>query len=122
MYAAALGKLDSVKLAVRPECACCVVIAARGYPGDYAKGETVALPAAKDLRDGEFLFHAGTKRDAAGRILTAGGRVFGATALGATLAEATRRAYGLCERVNFSSKYLRRDIGAKQLRRDEVRT
>jgi phosphoribosylamine--glycine ligase len=120
MVAAAHGKLRDVPLEVRPEFACCVVIAAKGYPDSYPKGDVVELPATGAAGTGEFLFHAGTKRDEAGRVLTNGGRVFGATALGPTLAEATRRAYALSDRVKFASKYLRRDIGAKQLRRDGV--
>jgi phosphoribosylamine---glycine ligase len=116
MLAAVDDRLDSVPLRVKPEFACCVVIASAGYPGSYPKGEPVELPAS--LTGDEFLFHAGTKRDAAGRVVTSGGRVFGATALGGTLVEAARRAYGVCDRVRFTSKYLRRDIGAKQLRRD----
>jgi phosphoribosylamine--glycine ligase len=121
MLAAAEGRPGDpafAALSVRPGYACCVVLAAAGYPGACAKGEPVELPAS--LEAGEFLFHAGTKRDSSGRVVTAGGRVFGATALGATLAEAARRAYGVCERVSFPSKYLRRDIGAKQLRRDQA--
>ena len=117
MHAAATGRLSGVELKVKPGYATCVVIAANGYPGNYPKGEIVTLPAS--LGSGEFLFHAGTKRDAAGRIVTNGGRVFGATAMGATLAEATRAAYGLCDRVQFAAKYLRPDIGGKQLRRDQ---
>jgi phosphoribosylamine--glycine ligase len=120
MVAAAQGKLRDVPLEVKPDYACCVVIAAKGYPDSYPKGDVVDLPAAETLDTNEFLFHAGTKRDGAGQVLTNGGRVFGATALGPSLAEATRRAYALCDRVTFGSKYLRRDIGAKQLRRDGV--
>ena len=56
-----------------------------------------------------------------GQVRTHGGRVFGITALGPTLAAATQRAYALADRVRFASKYLRRDIGAKQLQRDAVR-
>jgi phosphoribosylamine--glycine ligase len=80
----------------------------------------VELPSS--FGDGEFLFHAGTALDESGRVVTAGGRLFGATALGDTLAEATARAYALCDKVKFKSKYLRRDIGAKQLRRDSAST
>lgn len=116
MLDAAAGRMEEVSLDVRPGYACCVVIAARGYPGSYPKGEPVELPAT--LGGDEILFHAGTKLDAAGRILTNGGRLFGATALAPTLAAATERAYAICEQVKFPSKYLRRDIGAKQLRRD----
>ncbi len=116
MHASATGRLGGIALKVKPGFATCVVLAANGYPGAYPKGDVVTLPGS--FPQDEFLFHAGTRRDADGRVLTHGGRVFGATALGPTLAEATRRAYALCDRVQFASKYLRRDIGAKQLRRD----
>ena len=118
MLAAATGQLAEISLKVKPGYATCVVLASKGYPGSYPKGEVVTLPTSTEAH--EYLYHAGTKRDAAGRVLTSGGRVFGATALGPTLAEATRRAYALCERVEFASKYLRRDIGAKQLRRQSA--
>ncbi len=118
MLAAVEGTLRDVALEVTREYACCVVLAAQGYPERYPKGERVTLPA--HLGPGEFIFHAGTRRDREGCVLTNGGRVFGVTALGPTLAEATRRAYALSDQVNFPSKYLRRDIGAKQLRRDGV--
>ena len=119
MHAAAAGQLGAVHIEVKREYACCVVLASAGYPGNYPKGELVELPSR--LGPGEFLFHAGTTLDDSGRLVTAGGRVFGATALGPTLAEAMRKAYAVCDRVSFKSKYLRRDIGARQMRRDGVR-
>ncbi|MGH8017438.1 MAG: phosphoribosylamine--glycine ligase [Opitutaceae bacterium] len=119
MHAAAVGELAGMKVEVKPGYACCVVLASEGYPGSHPKGEVVELPSR--LGTDEFIFHAGTKLDDAGRVVTAGGRVFGATALGSSLAEATRRAYEVCDRISFRSKYLRRDIGAKQLRREDAR-
>ena len=62
--------------------------------------------------------HAGTKQDEAGEIVTSGGRVLGAVGRGFTLAEAAERAYGLCDHIEFTSKYLRRDIGFRELNRD----
>jgi phosphoribosylamine--glycine ligase len=117
LYAAA-DRLGDVELEVKPGYACCVVMASDGYPGKYPKGETVEVPA--ELGEGEFLYHAGTALDASGKLITAGGRLFGATALGTSLAEATARAYTICDKVHYKSKYLRRDIGAKQLRRDNA--
>jgi phosphoribosylamine--glycine ligase len=115
MLAAATGRLSEVSLKVKPGYATCVVLASNGYPGNYPKGEVVALPVS--IAAAELLFHAGTKRGADKSIVTNGGRVFGATALGQTLFEATQRAYQLADRVWFASKYLRGDIGAKQLHR-----
>ena len=116
MHAAASGRLGDVELKVKSDYATCVVIAAQGYPGTYPKGEVVTLP--EKLGPGEFLFHAGTKRDASGRILTNGGRVFGATALGPTLSAALARTYDAVEQTQFASRYFRTDIGAKQLKRN----
>jgi len=115
LWAAATGTLAGLRLAVRPEHALCVVIAARGYPEAYPKGDAITLP--DPLPPGVTIFHAGTARDASGRIVTSGGRVLGVTALGATLRAAADRAYEVCERIECASKYFRRDIGARQLNR-----
>jgi phosphoribosylamine--glycine ligase len=115
LWAAALGELASVKLAVRPDHALCVVVAAKGYPGGYPKGDVITLPAASSLPPEVFLDHAGTARDPAGRLVTNGGRVLGVTALAPSLREAAVRAYAVCGQIRCTSKYFRRDIGAKQL-------
>jgi phosphoribosylamine---glycine ligase len=115
MLAAAEGRLPEAPLAIRPGYALCVVLAAKGYPGDYPKGEPVQLP--ESTVADEFIFHAGTKTGPQEEILTNGGRVFGVTALAETLQAAAQRAYALCEQVSWPNKYLRRDIGAKQLNR-----
>jgi phosphoribosylamine--glycine ligase len=59
------------------------------------------------------VFHSGTRRRADGRFETAGGRVLGVTARGATLADARTRAYAACERIRFEAMHLRRDIAAR---------
>ena len=64
------------------------------------------------------IVHAGTKRDASGRIVTSGGRVLGVVAHGASLAEAAKRAYAVVDTVKFEGMQFRRDIGARQLKRD----
>jgi phosphoribosylamine--glycine ligase len=117
LWAAAQGELGKIKLTVNPGCAICVVLAARGYPEHYPKGEAITLPAASSLPPDTFIFHAGTARDAGGSIVTAGGRVLGVTALAPTLGEAAERAYAVCNQIQFASKYFRRDIGARQLNR-----
>ncbi len=117
LWAAARGELASVKLAVRPEHALCVVIAAKGYPDTYPKGDMITLPAASSLLPDAVIYHAGTARNAAGQLVTAGGRVLGVTALASTLREAANRAYAMCDQIQCASKYHRRDIGAKQLNR-----
>lgn len=115
LWAASSGTLSQFRLLVRPESAVCVVIAAKGYPGSYAKGDVITFPAKPP--PGVTFFHAGTTRKPDGSIVTAGGRVLGVTALGATLKSAADAAYRACSEVNFNGMYFRRDIGARQLRR-----
>ncbi|MFQ8431801.1 phosphoribosylamine--glycine ligase [Amaricoccus sp. W119] len=91
-----------------------VVVAARGYPGDYARGEVIGLPAI-DL-PGAQIFHAGTKlRD--GEIVSNGGRVLNVTARAATLAEARKRAYATLDAIDWPGGFARRDIGWRVLGR-----
>lgn len=115
LWAATRGRLAGVTLATRPEHAMCVVVAARGYPEAYPKGEVITLPAS--LPAGVSILHAGTARNAAGQIVTNGGRVLGVTALAPTLRGAADLAYAACEEIGCASKYYRRDIGARQLHR-----
>ncbi len=117
LWAAARGELAGVKLAVKPDYALCVVIAAQGYPEAFPKGDVISLPAPSALPPATFIYHAGTAKNPAGQVVTNGGRVLGATALAPTLAEAAARAYAACDAVQCASKYFRRDIGARQLNR-----
>jgi phosphoribosylamine--glycine ligase len=117
LWAAARGELGKIKLAVNPGSAICIVLAARGYPDSYPKGEAITLPDASSLPPATFVFHAGTAQAASGSIVTAGGRVLGVTALAPTLQEAADHAYAVCNQIQFASKYFRRDIGARQLNR-----
>ncbi|MBU0740863.1 phosphoribosylamine--glycine ligase [bacterium] len=85
-----------------------VVGAAEGYPGVYAKGRPISLPAVEE--DAAWIVHAGTaRRD--GELVTAGGRVLGAVGVGADFAGARREAYALMARVEFAGMHFRRDIG-----------
>lgn len=115
LWAATQGTLAAVKLAVKPEHAICVVIAAKGYPDSYPKGDVITFPA--PLPPGVVVFHAGTAKKSTGEIVTNGGRVLGVTALAPTLHEAAVKAYDVCEQIRCVSKYYRRDIGARQLTR-----
>jgi phosphoribosylamine--glycine ligase len=117
LWAAARGRLAGVKLDVKPDAALCVVIAAKGYPDAYPKGDAIALPAPVALPPATVIYHAGTAKNPAGQLVTAGGRVLGVTALATTLREAAARAYSACDAIQCASKYFRRDIGAKQLNR-----
>jgi phosphoribosylamine--glycine ligase len=69
------------------------------------------------LPAGVSILHAGTAKNAAGQIVTNGGRVLGVTAVAPTLREAAARAYAVCDELECASKYFRRDIGARQLNR-----
>ncbi len=115
LWAAAQGRLAGSRLKTNPAHALCVVIAAKGYPGSYPKGESIVFPAV--LPSSVTLIHAGTARNAAGQLVTAGGRVLGVTALAPTLHHAALDAYAVCDAIQCSTKYFRRDIGARQLLR-----
>ena len=118
LWAAATDRLSAVgPLAVKTDYAVCVVIAARGYPDAYTKGDVITLPAPAALPPATTIYHAGTARNAAGQLVTHGGRVLGVTALAPSLRAAADRAYAACDQVQCAAKYFRRDIGARQLNR-----
>ena len=118
LWAAATDRLSAVgPLAVKSDYAVCVVIAARGYPDAYTKGDLITLPAPAALPPATTIYHAGTARNAAGQLVTHGGRVLGVTALAPSLRAAADRAYAACDQVQCAAKYFRRDIGARQLNR-----
>ena len=105
------GTLDQVDLQFEDNAAVCVVLASDGYPEHYEKGFPIhGLEHFKDA-DGYYVFHAGSKFDADGQIVTNGGRVLGVTATGKTLKEARTNAYKATEFITFGNKYMRHDIG-----------
>ena len=104
------GKLDEIKLEFENNAAVCVVLASEGYPVSYEKGFPIEGFDKFDNRK-YYCFHAGTKFDAEGRIVTNGGRVLGITALGSNLKVARRNAYEATEWISFKNKYMRHDIG-----------
>ena len=109
------GELDRVGLEWDPRAAVCVVMASGGYPGSYRKGIAIrGLEEAATLED-VVVFHAGTRREG-DRVVTAGGRVLGVTALGDDIPAAIRRAYEAVERISWEGAHYRRDIGRKALR------
>ncbi|HBZ94461.1 MAG TPA: phosphoribosylamine--glycine ligase, partial [Pseudomonas sp.] len=115
---AALAKaLDKVEATWDPRPTVGVVLAAGGYPGDYAKGDVIeGLDEAAKL-DGK-VFHAGTAlKD--GQIVTAGGRVLCATAIGRTVAEAQQQAYRLAEKIRWNGMFHRNDIGYRAIAREQ---
>ncbi len=105
------GTLDQIDLQFEDNAAVCVVLASDGYPEHYEKGFPIhGLEHFKDA-DGYYVFHAGSKFDADGQIVTNGGRVLGVTATGKTLKEARTNAYKATEFITFDNKYMRHDIG-----------
>ena len=92
--------------------AVCIVLASKGYPEAYPKGDEI-FGLEKVFDDG-FIFHAGTKRQDK-KIITNGGRVLGVTGLGDTLESAIKHAYEITEKISWENKYLRTDIGKKGL-------
>ena len=114
LLAATEGRLAEASLNWRPEPAMTVVMAAKGYPGAYEKGEAIGgLDAAAADPDVE-IFHAGTKAEA-DETLSNGGRVLNITARGATLAEAREKAYAAVGRIDWPGGFCRRDIGWRAL-------
>ena len=105
------GKLDQIDLKFSDKAAVCVVLASDGYPVKYEKGFPSEGLENFEGKDDAFCFHAGTKFDENGRIVTNGGRVLGITALGNDLKEARKKAYEATEWVSFENKYMRHDIG-----------
>jgi phosphoribosylamine---glycine ligase len=117
MLAACDGQLRNFDLRWYPENALTVVMAAKGYPGDYRKGTRIdGLDEAARI-EGVEIFHAGTvaKDDA---ILANGGRVLNVCALGKTVAEAQARAYAAVDRIIWPDGFCRRDIGGQAVERE----
>jgi phosphoribosylamine--glycine ligase len=115
LWAATRRQLKGLRVSTKPEHAICVVIAAKGYPDAYPKGDVITFPAS--VPEGVSILHAGTARNRTGEIVMNGGRVLGVTAVAPTLQEAAGKAYRVCDEITCASKYFRRDIGARQLNR-----
>jgi len=115
--AAIEGALDQQQTEWDSRAAVGVVLAAGGYPGSYRSGDVIhGLP--EDELDGEKVFHAGTAEQD-GEIVTAGGRVLCATALGESVTEAQKRAYELASRISWDNCYFRTDIGHRAISREQ---
>jgi phosphoribosylamine--glycine ligase len=111
------GVLSSIDLRWSEQTALVVVLAAKGYPGAYQKGDVIGGLDAAAALESVHLFHAGTTRTADGRWLANGGRVLGVTALGTTVAEAQARAYEAVARIDWPGGFWRRDIGWRAVER-----
>jgi phosphoribosylamine--glycine ligase len=110
------GRLDQASAQWDARAALGVVLAAEGYPGDIRKGDAISGLENGDSADAK-VFHAGTAQQD-GQVITAGGRVLCATALGETVAEAQQRAYALVERIHWAGMQYRRDIGYRAVARE----
>ncbi len=112
-------KLDQCESKWDPRASIGIVLAAGGYPADYAKGDIISgLPTAET--EGEKVFHAGTaEKD--GNVVTNGGRVLCATALGNTVSEAQERAYKLAKQISWNGMFYRNDIGYRAIEREQTK-
>lgn len=119
-FAALEGKLDQVESKWDPRASIGIVLAAGGYPADYAKGDVISGLPTQEVA-GEKIFHAGTS-DQAGEVVTNGGRVLCATALGNTVSQAQQRAYQLAKQVNWDGIFYRSDIGYRAIAREQQTT
>lgn len=114
LHACATGRLSDAKVSFSNEAAVCVVMAAKGYPGDYVKNTAIKNLDKAGKIPGVKIFHAGTQKKDGG-IISSGGRVLGVTALGATLKEAQANAYKAVDTIDWPEGFCRRDIGWRAL-------
>lgn len=108
MNAAAHGDLGDLELKENPLTAVTVMMVSGGYPGSYPKGKEIT---GLDTVSESIAFHAGTRKEADGRVVTSGGRVISVSSLGADIADALARSYRSIAGIDFEGKYSRRDIG-----------
>jgi phosphoribosylamine--glycine ligase len=118
LIAARDGQLKNVSLRWYDDAALTVVMAAKGYPGDYAKGSVIAGLAEAAQIEGVEIFHAGTKADG-GRVLANGGRVLNVSARARSVREAQQRAYAAVDRIQWPEGFCRRDIGWRAVEREK---
>ena len=110
MQATTNGTLADTEVKFSDGHACCVIMASKGYPQSYDKGFEMTIP--EDIADNVYVAGAAIKD---GKLVTAGGRVLGATAVADSLANAVKDAYALVDRISFDNAYYRHDIGARAL-------
>ncbi|WP_169195847.1 phosphoribosylamine--glycine ligase [Devosia sp. MC1541] len=116
LYAVATGTLAGKDVEWHDQYALTVIMATKGYPGDYHKGSEIFGAEGLDT-DNLMVFHAGTKRDGT-RLLANGGRVLNVTALGGTVSEAQKRAYAGVDAISWPEGFARRDIGWREIARE----
>jgi phosphoribosylamine---glycine ligase len=120
LVAACDGMLKTFDLRWIPDAALTVVMAARGYPGNYAKGSIISGLEDAEKVEGVEIFHAGTQRQGL-NVVANGGRVLNVSALGKNVSEARTRAYAAIDRIRWPEGFCRRDIGYRAVAREEKR-
>jgi len=118
--AALAGELDNTTIAFDDRAALGVALAAGGYPDSYAKGKVISGYDADGDSEDCKIFHAGTRTDG-DHVVTNGGRVLCATALGDNVTQAQARAYALVEQVSWEDMYYRKDIGYRAVERESIK-
>src|SRR3954468_5418202 len=119
LIAACDGQLKNFDLRWYPDAALTVVMAAKGYPGEYQRGSVIeGLDEAAKV-EGVEVFHAGTKSEG-GKILANGGRVLNVSARGKSVGEAQMRAYQAIDRIKWPEGFCRRDIGWQAVQREQA--
>lgn len=113
------GKLDQVESKWDPRASIGIVLAAGGYPADYRKGDVISGLPTQEVA-GEKVFHAGTS-DQSGAVVTNGGRVLCATALGESVSQAQQRAYQLAQQIEWQGMFYRHDIGYRAIAREQAK-
>ena len=109
MMACREGTLDQLDIRWKDAAACCLVLASGGYPGKYQSGYPIS--GLEKAGETAMVFHAGTRLDEDGQLLTSGGRVLGVTATGSTLDSAIDGAYSAAKYISFIDMQFRTDIG-----------
>jgi len=119
LMAAHDGVLKNFDLRWYPDSALTVVMASKGYPGDYRKGTVIKGLAEAAAIEGVEIFHAGTKAEG-DAILATGGRVLNVCGLGRTVREAAARAYAAIDKIDWPEGFCRRDIGRRAIEREKA--
>ena len=118
LLACADGQLTNMSLRWFDDAAITVIMATKGYPGDYGKGSRIDGVAEAEAVEGVEIFHAGTRMQD-GHLVASGGRVLNVCALGASVSEARRRAYEAVGKIRWPEGFCRSDIGWRAVEREK---
>ena len=113
LYDCAKGSLDAESVKWKPGFAVTIILASKGYPGSYQKGDIITGIEAAESMDDIVVFHAGTKINEHGNLVTSGGRVLNVTATASKLEDALTKAYAAVEKIHFEGMQYRKDIGKR---------